>query len=215
MTSTPGSAPASVVERLQRLKTCAAATCRSIEDEGGGTPPPPTPNPNLLTANQSSVETDLSGFTGIWEDLHSRDTTQAQFGSASVKVDITATEVADAHASHGVIAAPGPNDVLPANTNVIGSVYVKAPAGKTIWTAIRASDPGAVFIGEGGWNTFTATGAWQRINTTPATFGQDFRPGMQVAVNDSEGPVTFNADGFKIEQGSTVTDWNLGTGGGG
>jgi arylsulfatase A-like enzyme len=43
MTSTPGSASASLVDRLQRLKTCAAATCRSIENEVGGTPPPPPP----------------------------------------------------------------------------------------------------------------------------------------------------------------------------
>jgi N-acetylglucosamine-6-sulfatase len=39
MISTPGSASAALVDRLQRLKACAAATCRSIENEDNNTPP--------------------------------------------------------------------------------------------------------------------------------------------------------------------------------
>jgi arylsulfatase A-like enzyme len=49
MTSTPGSASASLVDRLQRLKTCAADTCRSIENEGLETPPPPPPSAQTAT----------------------------------------------------------------------------------------------------------------------------------------------------------------------
>jgi N-acetylglucosamine-6-sulfatase len=40
MNSNPSSAPAALVDRLQRLKTCAADTCRAIEREKSGTTPP-------------------------------------------------------------------------------------------------------------------------------------------------------------------------------
>ena len=63
MTSTPGSAPASVVDRLQRLKTCAGATCRSIENEDGGTPPPPPPDDTTPPKVESNVPAD--GATGV------------------------------------------------------------------------------------------------------------------------------------------------------
>jgi N-acetylglucosamine-6-sulfatase len=39
--SNPSSAPAALVDRLQRLKTCAADTCRAIEREDSGSTPPP------------------------------------------------------------------------------------------------------------------------------------------------------------------------------
>jgi len=98
-------------------------------DGGGGTT---TPNPNLLTANQSSVESSLDGIYAYHDPTLTRDTTQAKFGSASAKVDITSAVAADAHGTHGLYADAYPNAVVPANTNVIGSAYVKAPAGKEI-----------------------------------------------------------------------------------
>ena len=67
MTSTPGSASASLVERLQRLKTCAATTCRSIEDEVGGTPPPPPPPPPPGDTTAPTVKSTVPGpgTTGV------------------------------------------------------------------------------------------------------------------------------------------------------
>jgi hypothetical protein len=70
MTSTPDSASASVVDRLQRLKTCAAATCRSIEDEGGGTTPPPpsddtTPPETTITSGPSGTITTTTATFGF------------------------------------------------------------------------------------------------------------------------------------------------------
>src|SRR5215208_4553166 len=61
MTSTPGSAPASDVERLQRLKTCAADTCRSIENEGLETPPPPPPPPPPGDTTAPTVKSTVPG----------------------------------------------------------------------------------------------------------------------------------------------------------
>jgi hypothetical protein len=53
MNSNPSSVPAALVDRLQRLKTCAADTCRAIEREKSGTTPPPggdTPGPPSVTS---------------------------------------------------------------------------------------------------------------------------------------------------------------------
>jgi N-acetylglucosamine-6-sulfatase len=57
--SNPSSAPAALVDRLQRLKTCAADTCRAIEREESGTTPPPggdTPGPPSVTSTVPSAE---------------------------------------------------------------------------------------------------------------------------------------------------------------
>src|SRR5919112_544666 len=174
----------------------------------------PSANPNLLTANQSSVETDLTGFEGYYEATLTRDTTVAQFGAASAKVEITSGTASDGHFAHGIIAAPRENAVLPANTQVVGSAYVKAPVGSTIWIYLRTSPASGYYLGDPGGQSYTATGNWQRITTSAGTETQDFRPGLEVLVHASQDATTFNVDGMKVEQGSTVTDWNLGTGGG-
>lgn len=57
---------------------------------------------NLLTANQSSAETDISGFSSYWDTSISRDTSKALIGSASIKVDTT-SRANDGHENHGVI----------------------------------------------------------------------------------------------------------------
>jgi N-acetylglucosamine-6-sulfatase len=67
MNSTPSSAPAAVVDRLQRLKTCAADTCRAIEREGSGStsppPDPPPPSTDCTITGTSNSET-ISGTSG-------------------------------------------------------------------------------------------------------------------------------------------------------
>jgi glucose/arabinose dehydrogenase len=183
-------------------------------DGGGGTT---TPNPNLLTANASSFETDLTGLWSYYDTLGSRDTTEAKFGSASAKMEITSAMTTDAHGWHGMIAGAdaGGSSTVNANSTVVGSAYVKAPAGKTIMAVLRASTPTGSYIGETSPSLFTADGTWQRITTPASTWNQNFQPGIEVVVAQSEGAFAFNVDGLKVEQGSTVTDWNLGIGGGG
>jgi arylsulfatase A-like enzyme len=59
MNSNPSSASAALVDRLQRLKTCAADTCRAIEREKSGTTPPPggdTPGPPSVTSTVPSAD---------------------------------------------------------------------------------------------------------------------------------------------------------------
>jgi N-acetylglucosamine-6-sulfatase len=67
MNSNPSSAPAALVDRLQRLKTCAAATCRAIEREGSGStsppPEPPPPSTDCTITGTTNAET-ISGTSG-------------------------------------------------------------------------------------------------------------------------------------------------------
>jgi hypothetical protein len=176
----------------------------------------PSANPNLLTANQSSFETDLSDMYPWHDPTLTRDTSIAQFGSASAKVDIPSGVVTDGHSEHGLVTNSSANQTLPANQQVIGSAYVKAPAGKQLWIGVAATDStGTTGLAESGWNSITTDGSWQRVNTTATTYNQSFRPGLAVIANVDQGAFAFNVDGMKVEQGTTVTDWNLGTGGGG
>src|SRR5215212_4599504 len=184
-------------------------------DVVGGGSGTPTPNPNLLTANQSSVETDLTGFYGYYEATLTRDTTVAHFGAASAKVEITSGTGSDGHYAHGIVADPRESAVLPANTQVVGSAYLKAPVGSTIVIYLRTSPASGDYLGDRGGQSYTTTGNWQRITTSAGTETQDFRPGLEVMVLPSQDAIIFNVDGLKVEQGSTVTEWNLGTGGGG
>jgi hypothetical protein len=181
-------------------------------DGGGGTT---TPNPNLLTANQSSVETDLSGISALVDSTLTRDTTTAQFGSASATVDITSAMATDGHQQHGLWLNAPTSDAVSANTNVVGSAYVKAPAGKTIYMVVRGYQTDNTYIGDGSVGSIVGNGSWQRITTPPTTFNQPFKPALTIVAHHSDGALSFNVDGMKVEQGSTVTDWNLGTGGGG
>jgi N-acetylglucosamine-6-sulfatase len=89
LNSNPSAAPAALVERLSRLKNCAADTCRSIENEGGGTPPPPPPDDT--TDPQITITTPPQGATYTLGQsvAASYDCTDADSGVASCEGPVT------------------------------------------------------------------------------------------------------------------------------
>lgn len=147
---------------------------------------------NLLTANQSSVETDITGFGANNAGVTlSRDTTTFWQGTASLKA------VCD-----GTLGFQGP------------SVSVSVTAGKTYTASVYLKGSGQVrleFNGAGASNGFmqTLTGAWVRhtLSVTPTTTGT---LNFIIHTNVSAQAITFWCDGLQLEQGSTVTDWRLG-----
>src|SRR5215208_1707263 len=180
-------------------------------DGGGGTT---TPNPTILPPYASSFES----VSPSWDDIGSYadstggyDYTQALFGSVSYKMDITSTQAADTHAWHGIFlgAEAGAPDTVSANTQVVGSAYVKAPVGKIITARIRSADATGAYLGERTSNATTDDGIWHRITTPAATWNQAFRPGVEILVPTSQAALSFNVDGVKVETGTTVTDWAL------
>jgi hypothetical protein len=62
MDSNPSSAPAALVDRLRRLKTCAGDTCRSIEREGSGSTPSPETSITSGPAEGSSTTSNSATF---------------------------------------------------------------------------------------------------------------------------------------------------------
>src|SRR5215212_10631478 len=174
---------------------------------------------NLLTPYASSFES----VNPSWDDIGwyadstgGYDNTQALFGSVSYKMDITSAQAADTHGWHGIFlgAETGAPDTVSANTQVVGSAYVKAPVGKIITARIRSADATGAYLGEGTSNSITADGTWQRITSPAATWNQAFRPGVEILVPTSQAALSFNVDGVKVETGTTVTDWSVGMGGG-
>ncbi|WPX08154.1 hypothetical protein [Caldicellulosiruptor danielii] len=159
---------------------------------------------NLLTDNQSSVETDTSGFSPYWDTSISRDTSKALIGSASIKVDTT-SKANDGHAYHGVVVN-SISTTYSANTYFIGSAYIWAPTGTQICISERVTTSSGGYLHELLYtNWFTATGTWQRIYTPPFTCTtQSFRPGFQILVSGSTS-VVFWVDGLQLEQVSAQT----------
>lgn len=162
---------------------------------------------NLLTANQSSVETDLSGITPYWDTVLSRDTSKAFIGAASVKVDTT-TKAGDGHANHGVIFDPNAVGTKPAGTYFVASAYAWIPSGVTVTISGRINDASGAYLQEAlGIRSFIGNDSWQRIYTNPFTrTDQDFRPGFQITVSGSVATV-FWVDAAQLEQKQYVTSW--------
>lgn len=122
---------------------------------------------NLLTANMSNVETDLTGLyyaTGGTATLV-RDTAQHWEGTASAKVTNTTATATDTTVSHTEVA-------LTAATSYVGSAWVRSDSAVTVLPIGIAEDAASTVLG-----TFYGTAValtpntWTRIyliGTTPA-----------------------------------------------
>lgn len=161
---------------------------------------------NLLTTNQSSAETDTSGFSSCWDTPISRDTSRAFVGTASIKVDTT-SRANDGHGAHGVIINPI-STAYSAGTYFVASAYVWAPSGVTFTISSRILDSNGNYLTEGtGARSYTGNNSWQKVYTDPFTVtGQSFRPGFQITVSGSVA-TTFWVDALQLEQGRYASTW--------
>jgi arylsulfatase A-like enzyme len=163
MISTPGSASASLVDRLQRLKTCAAATCRSIENEGGGTPPP---LPDDITHPQIAITTPPQGATYTLGQsvAASYECTDAASGVAACEGPVTNGSNIDTSSTGTKTFTVHAKDNV-GNTNTVSHTYtVNAPTtqgGDTSAPTVISTVPGS-----------GATGVSPSINNVKATFSE-------------------------------------------
>src|SRR5579859_237373 len=149
---------------------------------------------NLLTANQSSVETDTTGFNAVGTGVTlSRDTTTAAFGAASLKV------VCD-----GTNSLQGFNAVVASTEYVAGltytlSVYLKGSG--TVRLFLYQQSPSIVI---GTPTVITLTSQWTRYTVSiPAPnplVATNY--GLRVDTNNVAQAITFWADGLMIEPGT-------------
>jgi hypothetical protein len=143
---------------------------------------------NLLTANQSSVETDTTGLgANSGPETISRDTSTFWQGAASLKVVTT---------------------VATANQGF----YVGFPATNAlVYTfSVRLKGPGTVNIVAGATVSpvITLTGVWTRYHLT-ATAAATATMNFVVNTNVPQA-ITFYADGLQVEQKAYPTSWILG-----
>ena len=173
---------------------------------------------NLLTANQASVETDLTGLamTGTHgnKGTLSRITTDAWHGSACAQVVVSGFEAGNdvnLVTRHPIDGESKAVAVSP-STAYTFSAYGKAPAGIQ-WqiTVIEWNTSGEVVKGTLFPSIYTGTGSnindpWQYafgvLTTEPTTAFVSFRLRMQ-------GNGTFKFDGLQIEQKAHPTSWHL------
>ncbi len=165
--STPGSAPASLVDRLHRLETCAKATCRSIEDEGGGTPPPSEDTTPPETAIMSGPSGTIPGTTAQFGFSSSEtnslfecklEPVEAAFSSCGSPTSYSGLSNGSYTFSVQATDAAGNTDLSPATRSFTVST---TQGGDTTPPTVKSTVPAA-----------GATGADRTANVT-ATFSED------------------------------------------
>ena len=153
---------------------------------------------NLLTANQSSVETDTTGFTAV-TSTPSRVTDNYWSGTASLKV-ITD----NAGAGEGFYTANTTTTVSLAYT---ASVYVKGSG--TVNVSLNERTAADADVGTTDSAVITLTSSWQRVTVT-RTFGATGARARLYVLTDVQQDITFYADGLQLEQSAFATPWQIG-----
>lgn len=155
---------------------------------------------NLLTANQSNVETDTSGFgQQIGTETLTRVTTEYYEGSASLR-----TVTPGGVAYEGFIAS---SRTAAASQPHTASAYVKGSG--TVQIYMNERDAGDAYIGETASAVVTLNGCWQRISVS-RTFGVTGVNARIKILTSSAQAITFYADCLQIEQKAYTTQWQIG-----
>jgi hypothetical protein len=159
---------------------------------------------NLLTANQSSIETSLpAGYVAAGGTL-TRDTTTAWQGSACMKIVTTTGLLDGVDLWNGAVNTGFP---VTAGQTYTASAYVKGNAGGEVITMyIYASD----------WTNIGSTAvtltntAWQRISVTVTI--PTGKTGIFILIRKSSdaGIRTWFIDGLQLEQKAYATSWQIG-----
>jgi predicted phage tail component-like protein len=154
-------------------------------------------NSNLLSANQSNVETDTTGFSPINANATlTRDTTEKWEGSASLKIVTTGVGSGEGFLTSGIATT--------ANLPYVGRVRLKGSG--TVKVFLRSSVTGVnsaetVVTLTSNWQD-VLIGVWQHTaNTSDLT--------LRVATATTSA-ITFYADALQLEQKAYATTWQIG-----
>ncbi|HAY21400.1 MAG TPA: hypothetical protein DCY27_04380, partial [Desulfobacterales bacterium] len=156
---------------------------------------------NLLSDNQASVETDLTGLAA-WDagTTLSRDTVEHWHGSASLKV-----------VTNGSVAFQGfrtSSIDVTASLTYTASAWLKGAGNLRLAIEERNSSDNAI------GNTIANfalpdDGQWHRYTVTKAFGATGVKARLIVITNNLAQALTFYADGMQIEQKSYATSWTL------
>jgi len=156
---------------------------------------------NLLSDNQASVETDLTGLAA-WDagTTLTRDTVEHWHGSASLKA-----------VTNGGAAFQGFRTVsinVTASLAYTASVWLKGSGNLRV--AINEYDASDASIGNTILNiTLPADGLWHRYSATRTFGATGVKARLIIITNNQAQALTFYADGMQIEQKAYATSWTL------
>lgn len=157
---------------------------------------------NMLSLNQSNVETDTTGFTACnAQSSISRNTSEYYVGSASLRVYCLGTNATavEGFKLTGISGTSG--------KSYCGSAYIKGTAGKQINIQMIDSTNGYASSAR----YITLTGSWQRVESYKLTLvANSSNMYLQITgryYGTAQGTFTFYADCLQIEEGTGVTTW--------
>lgn len=151
---------------------------------------------NILTANQSNVETDTTGFTAIGAATMTRTTNIYYQGIASLSV-VTGAVSGDGAKVDGVAAS--------AATQYTASAYIKGTSGDTVKMVLRDNTNGTETT-----TTQVMNGLWQRVQVTH-TMGAVAVTDLEVHfTNNAATNITFYVDAIQVEANSYAGHWTVG-----
>jgi hypothetical protein len=158
---------------------------------------------NLFTANQSSVETDLTGITIDSTATVTRDPTQHWSGTASAKAVCPGTNV-----NEGITALVLSGSFV-ASGKYATSVWILGTAGVTLNVSVKRNDTFNIKA-----NTdVVLTGVWQRVKLTWTADSSlpDGAHGYNIQVDTKfVTATTFWVDGLQVEAKPYATTWQIG-----
>ena len=155
---------------------------------------------NLLTANQSSIETDTTGFTAVGSTL-SKSADQAWSGSNSLKV-ITDNE----GAGEGFYTA---NTTTPVSQTYTASIYLYGAG--TVQISLNEREADDSDVGSTDSAVITLSTTWTRY-TVSRTFGATGARARVYVLTNADQDITFYCDGLQLEQSTYPTPWHIGAG---
>src|SRR6185312_1557102 len=149
---------------------------------------------NLYRPNQSSVETDTSGFAAFvgGSGTMTRDTSEHRFGAASLIL------ITGGSATFQFVNAQLSSGVFTPGLQYTASFYVKSSAATGTLRYFVDSDAGAVSA----VNTLTLSTSWTRYSVTFAAVAGLAWMGIRLDTGSPAQALTFFLDGLQIEAGA-------------
>lgn len=165
----------------------------------------PNQTKNLLSVNQSNIESSTSGFSPYGHDTYAgatlkRDTEEDWQGQASLRVT-----------TNGINPWQGVNAVYNGSRisgKLTYSFYIKGASGVPL--RVKIYDNTNDTYPSGGTLEFTGTGSWQRKTVTFTPTDSTKALSLQVTLDNDTTSTVLWLDGLQLEQGSSATAWIVG-----
>lgn len=153
-----------------------------------------------------SFETGASGWSSYFSAGLAVVTSGCQFGNQCLSVDTSSGTY------RGAIYQTPSGGTQPTGVDYVYSAYVKGTAGQQLDISSRPTNSSYAYLGEGGGQqTYTLTGSWQRIFTSPVSLASTTPIiGMQIR-STTANAVPFYVDGAMATQGDTLNSYHDGT----